>query len=244
MKRYPVHLSISPRRGMRSPKDQLEKIRKDKVRIWQWQINSVSFKPKNWNINEREKRYSDIIMRAMVSQITGVTIVYSTVCSDADQRNNHSSASLAFVRGIRRWPLNYHAQRASNAENVSIWRRHQYMFTPILDQDGNASLTFWEYFLLWKVLYFIQSSLTLVTNWQRARIDLINGLAPNRRQVIIWINNGLIYWRNYASLILDELNDNWEMAWDRIDYMSYCQNRFCWRINMKFRRVNCVFKVP
>ena len=39
-------------------------------------------------------------------QITGVSIVYSTVCSDADQRKHQSSASLAFVRGIHRWPVN------------------------------------------------------------------------------------------------------------------------------------------
>ena len=44
-------------------------------------------------------------MSAMVSQITGVTIVFSTVCSGADQRKRHS-ASLTFVRGIHRWPLN------------------------------------------------------------------------------------------------------------------------------------------
>ena len=39
-------------------------------------------------------------MSAIVSQITGVSIVYSTVCSGADQRKQKSSESLAFVRGI------------------------------------------------------------------------------------------------------------------------------------------------
>ena len=50
-------------------------------------------------------RYSDVIMGAMASQITGRTIVYSTV-QGADQRKYQSSASLAFVRGIHRWPVN------------------------------------------------------------------------------------------------------------------------------------------
>ena len=50
--------------------------------------------------------YSDVIMGAMASQITFLTIVYSTVYSGADQRKNQSSASLAFVRGIHRWPVN------------------------------------------------------------------------------------------------------------------------------------------
>ena len=50
--------------------------------------------------------YSDIVMGAMVSQITSLTIVYSTVYSGADQKKHQSSASLAFVREIHRWPVN------------------------------------------------------------------------------------------------------------------------------------------
>ena len=45
-------------------------------------------------------------MNAMASQITCVSIVCSTVCSGTDQRKHQSSASLAFVRGIHRWPVN------------------------------------------------------------------------------------------------------------------------------------------
>ena len=45
---------------------------------------------------------SDVIMGAMASQITSVSIVYSTVCSGTDQRKRRSSASLAFVGGIPR----------------------------------------------------------------------------------------------------------------------------------------------
>ena len=41
----------------------------------------------------------------MAFQITGVLIVYSTVYSGANQRKHHSSASLAFVRGIHRWSV-------------------------------------------------------------------------------------------------------------------------------------------
>ena len=51
-------------------------------------------------------QYSDTIMSAMESQITGVSIVYSTVCSVPDQRKHQSSASLAFVRRIHWWPVN------------------------------------------------------------------------------------------------------------------------------------------
>ena len=47
--------------------------------------------------------YNDVIMSTLASQITSVSIVYSTVCSGARQRKPQSSASLAFVRGIQRW---------------------------------------------------------------------------------------------------------------------------------------------
>ena len=50
--------------------------------------------------------YSDVIMSTTASQITVVSIVYSTVHSYADQRKHQSSATLAFVRGIHRWPVN------------------------------------------------------------------------------------------------------------------------------------------
>ena len=45
-------------------------------------------------------------MSVMVSQITSLTIVYSTVYSGSDQRKHQSSATLAYVRGNQRWPLN------------------------------------------------------------------------------------------------------------------------------------------
>ena len=45
-------------------------------------------------------------MGAMASQITSLTIVYSTVYSGADQRKYQSSPSLAFARGIHQSPLN------------------------------------------------------------------------------------------------------------------------------------------
>ena len=49
--------------------------------------------------------YCEAIMSAMASQITSVSVVCSTVYSGADQRKHQSSASVAFVRGIHRWPM-------------------------------------------------------------------------------------------------------------------------------------------
>ena len=49
--------------------------------------------------------HNDVIMGAMASQITSLTIVYTSVYSGADQRKHQSSASLAFMRGIHRLPV-------------------------------------------------------------------------------------------------------------------------------------------
>ena len=63
-------------------------------------------------------------MSAMASQITSLTIVCATVYSGVDQRKEKSSASLAFYAGDSPVTGEFPAQRASNAENVSIWWRH------------------------------------------------------------------------------------------------------------------------
>ena len=54
-------------------------------------------------IGELTSHYNDVIMSAMASQITSLTSVYSTIYSGADQRKHQSTASLAYVRGIRWW---------------------------------------------------------------------------------------------------------------------------------------------
>ena len=56
--------------------------------------------------NVNQFHYNDVIMGAIASQITSLTIVFSTFYSDADQRKHQSSASLVFVPGIHREPVN------------------------------------------------------------------------------------------------------------------------------------------
>ena len=67
--------------------------------------------------------YGDVMTGAIASQITSLAIVYSTVYSDADEKQN--------IKAPRHWPLcgefpgEFPAQMARNAENVSIlWRHH------------------------------------------------------------------------------------------------------------------------
>ena len=61
--------------------------------------------PEKWS-GFRIIHYSVLIMSAMGSQITRVSIVYSTVYSCADKIKQQCSAPLAFVQGIHRWPVN------------------------------------------------------------------------------------------------------------------------------------------
>ena len=72
-------------------------------------------------------------MSAMASRITGVSTVCSTVGTGADQRKLQRSASLAFVREIRRWLIGeFPAQKARTAENVSIsWRPRERLWFEI-----------------------------------------------------------------------------------------------------------------
>ena len=53
-----------------------------------------------------KNHYCDVIMTTMASQITSLTIVYSAVYSGPDRIKHQSSASLAFVWGIHRGPVN------------------------------------------------------------------------------------------------------------------------------------------
>ena len=66
----------------------------------------------------------DVIMGAIASQITSLTIVCTTVYSDGDKRKHQSSASLAFVRGIHRGQVNSPHKWPVTRKKVSIWWRH------------------------------------------------------------------------------------------------------------------------
>ena len=59
-----------------------------------------------WRYTREDTHYGDVIMGAIASKLTRLASVYSTVYSGAGQRKHQSSASLAFVRGIHRGPVN------------------------------------------------------------------------------------------------------------------------------------------
>ena len=71
-------------------------------------------------------------MGAMVSsQITSLTIVYSTVYSGADKKTSKLCVT-GLCAGNSPVTGEFPAQKASNAENVSIWWRHHVLFNYVI----------------------------------------------------------------------------------------------------------------
>ena len=88
-----------------------------KVTISASDTEDMKYSNRGWTAN------TDLIS-AMASQITGVWIVCQTVCSGADQNKTSKLRVTGLYEGnspVARW---FPSQRASNAENVSIWWRH------------------------------------------------------------------------------------------------------------------------
>ena len=90
--------------------------------------------------------YSDVIMGTIAYQITSLTIVYSTVYSGTDQRKHQSSASLAFVRGIHRRPVNSPhkgpvTRKMSPFDDVIMWSlQSRYMNGKATEINGNPTV--------------------------------------------------------------------------------------------------------
>ena len=68
--------------------------------------------------------YNDVIMSALASQITGVSMVYSIVCSGISKKTSKLHAT-GLCGGNSQLTGEFPAQRASSEENVFIlWRHH------------------------------------------------------------------------------------------------------------------------
>ena len=70
------------------------------------QFESFFSRHPKYGTGDNAQHYNDVIMGAVASQVTSVSIVCSAVVSGADQRKHQSSASLTFVKGIHRSPVN------------------------------------------------------------------------------------------------------------------------------------------
>ena len=93
----------------------------------------------SWKNSRNLFHYDDVIMTTTASQITSLAVVYSIFIQAPIKEN---------IKAPRHWPFcgefagtgEFPAQRASNAENVSIWWRHHVnVFVECLLDNSNAS---------------------------------------------------------------------------------------------------------
>ena len=76
-------------------------------------------------------------MVATASQITSLTIVFSTVYSDADQRKHQSSSSLAYVRGI-------HPELVNSPHKWPVTQK-MFPFHDVIMRDNKSIDEVWKY---------------------------------------------------------------------------------------------------
>ena len=88
-------------------------------------------------------------MGAIASQITSLTIVYSTVFADADQRRHQSSASLAFVWEIHRGPVN-------SPPKWPVTRKIFPFDDVIMIRDESEGFPWDHIFSIWKFWHFLK----------------------------------------------------------------------------------------
>ena len=152
--------------------------------------------------------YSDVIMSAMASPITGVTIVCSGGCSGADQRKHQSSASLVFVWVIHGWPVNSpHKWPVAWKmfpfdELIMVWKYRRpsantWLITNIkniFQMTRRLSSKWTRYHQLWRYTarYLIEADWHIHVSVNKVIIGSDNSLPPRRHQPIIWTDLLLI----------------------------------------------------
>ena len=117
--------------------------------------------------------YYDILMGAMASQITSFTSVYSIVYCGTDQRKT----SKLRVTGLceRNSPVTFPAQRASHAQNDSIWWRHH---------EGSISNFFGHMMCGYSMESSPCSAVGLVDQYSIIVVNILDGIDFVRRKYI------------------------------------------------------------
>ena len=147
--------------------------------------------PQSISSNVSSFHYYDVIRGGMASQITSLTIVYSSVYSGADQRKHQSSVSLAFVRGIHWRPV--------NSPHKGPARRKIFPFDDVIIQRKSHRIQVHDQSLWRQVLHlcWIQSP-KWVTVFANATADQLSLLLQNRYTIwslfvlpeqFLWNNN-------------------------------------------------------
>ena len=169
--------------------------------------------------------YIDVIMGAIASQITSLTIVYSTVYSDRPRSKKTSKLRVtAFCVGNSPGTGEFPAQMASNAENVSIWSRHHVCIAAELSWGANCDTIGSLFFRLeQRVLKKKRKNWSLnlkpSVKWVPGRnLGCFCHLSPYNlyKNLNEWSNEGnLLGLGNVAKIFMDDIKkcfDNWYLA--------------------------------
>ena len=160
----------------------------------------------NWRSMWFPRHYCDAIMGTVAYQITSLTIVYTTVYSDADQSKHQSSASLAFVWGIHRGPVN----------SPHKWpvTRKMFPFDDVI--MGNSYIELYDEALMQYSI--MESSIEITATLSASEIDQIHGILTDEMLIIflelllICLSQCLLFHSSHAMVI-----DNQGILW-RIYY--------------------------
>ena len=135
--------------------------------------------------------YTDVIMGMIASQITSLTIVYSTVYSDADQRKYQSSTLLAFVRGIHRRPV--------NSPNKWPVMRKMFPFDETTHLDQHPHNLTWNYIHTANKQYCNTTLIKFIILVTHYEITHLQKLIPSKSQPF------LMMWRPVYSMLTRSL---------------------------------------
>ena len=161
----------------------------------------------------RGLRYSGVIMSAMASQINGVSIVYWTVCSGADQRKHQSSEWLAFVKRIHRWPVNSPRKGPVTPEvfpfdDVSV---EPGAVEPYIPWNMHMVMTWWWWWLMTMTMTMVMMCFGYITSSYRIHIYL--SMFPRA----IWL-------MQYKSIWL-----RWVFIWKDVDQYPWLYMTSLWQ---------------
>ena len=92
-----------------------------------------------------------------------------------------------------------------------------------------SQTTFSNVFSRMKILELRLKFRWSLSNWQYSSTGSGNGLAPPRREAIIWTDGGLFYWRVYASLCHNKFSRGWKFVSSLCQQMPLGhQQPYCW----------------
>ena len=114
--------------------------------------------------------YSGVMMSAMASQMTSVSIVCTTVCSGGDEKKTLKLHVTGLCESKSLVASEFPTQRASNTENVSIWWHHHvwrwywinnppfFIILKNWENHGMEEITLFGSPFLWSVVWHLSSS--------------------------------------------------------------------------------------